>query len=123
MNLYFVAASIACFITFAIHTWLGGPPTVGPLLKSRDMHDVAKYTNYYCWHLVTIVLVAMACSFGWASLYSDGIELAWLAFLLSTSFMLWSLVLVVWKKQRFFELPQWTLFACISAIGGWGLIM
>lgn len=122
MNIYFVAAAIAAVVTFALHTWLAGPSVAGPLLRSRDMHDVAKYTNYYCWHLVTITLLVMAGCFAWAAFDPEGVELAWVAFILSVTFMLWSLFLVGWKRQSFRYMPQWALFLVISVFAGFGLM-
>jgi hypothetical protein len=122
MNSYLLAASAASFITFAIHTWLGGPPTVGPLLASKDMHAVPKYTNYYCWHLVTITLFVMGLQYGWAATQSGGMDVGWFAFILSGCFMIWNLILVAWKKQSFLYMPQWALFLVISALALPGLL-
>ncbi len=122
MDTYLAAAATASFITFALHTWVGGPVTAKPLLRSNDMHDVAKYTNYYCWHLVTITLFVMGGSFAWAAVYPDGIELAWVSLLLSTSFLGWNLFLIVWKSQKFMQMPQWILFLGISVLGAVGVM-
>lgn len=122
MDPYLLAAAIATFATFAIHTWIGGPAIAKPLLETADMHDVAKYTNYYCWHIVTITLFVMAGGFAWAAYRPDGIELAWLSFLLSTAFLVWNLVLVFWKKQSLKQMPQWALFLGISTFGAIGLM-
>ena len=121
MNAYLVAASAASFITFAIHTWVGGPAIAGPLLASRDMHDVPKFTNYYCWHLVTITLLVMSGAYAWGAIQPGGKDVAVFAFALSVSFMVWNLWLIVWKKQRFMQMPQWILFLVISAVALPGL--
>jgi len=122
MNGYLVAASAASFSTFAIHTWIGGPITVPPLLNSKDMHDVPKYTNYYCWHLVTVTLFVMGLAFAWGASHAGGADVAWFAFLLATSFLLWNLVLIVWKQQNFMQMLQWLLFAIISGLALFGLL-
>jgi len=121
VNVFLLAASAASFITFALHTWLGGPEVAGPLLRSGDMRNVAKYTNYYCWHLVTIMLFAMGCALVWAAYNPDGIELAWFMLFLALSFMVWNLWLLVWKKQSFIKMPQWFLFLVISVFTGLGV--
>lgn len=122
MNGYLMAASAASFATFAIHTWVGGPAITGPLLASRDMHDVAKFTNYYCWHLVTITLAVMGAAYAWGALRPDGMDVAIFAFGLSVSFMVWNLWLIVWKKQRLLQMPQWILFLMISVLAAPGLL-
>jgi len=122
MNLFLLAASAASFFTFAVHTWVGGPVAARALLRSSDMHDVPKFTNYYCWHLVTITLFLMGVAFAWASIEPGGLDVAWFAFALSVSFLVWNLVLIVWKKQSFLYMPQWLLFLGISAIALPGMI-
>lgn len=117
MNIYLLLASIASFGTFTLHTWVGGPATAGPLLASDDLKATAKYTNYYCWHLVTIVLFGMGVCFALPLAFPGTIELAMYALVQAVSFMLWSLILILWKKQPFLRLPQWILFLVISILG------
>ena len=121
MNWFLMAASAAAFATFAIHTWIGGPAIARPLLRAGDIHDVAKYTNYYCWHLVTLTLFAMGGGFAWAAMHPEGIELGWMSFLLSFAFLVWNVLLIAWKKQKPLEMPQWILFLVVSALGAFGL--
>lgn len=122
MNSFLLAASAASFVTFSIHTWLGGPAVAKPLLASTDMRDVPKFTNYYCWHLVTITLFVMGLAFAWAAIEPSGLDVAWFAFALAASFFIWNLVLIIWKKQSFLYMPQWILFLGISAIALPGMI-
>lgn len=116
MNIYFLLAGGMAGLTMVLHLWLGGREIAAPLLRSGDMHPVAKYTNYYCWHMVSIMLVAMAGGFTWAAYDSAAREVAVLCLILAAAFCFWSLALVVWKRQRFFAMPQWLLFAGITAL-------
>ncbi|SDE03475.1 hypothetical protein [Kordiimonas lacus] len=123
MNIWFLLAGSASALTMLIHCILGGREIARPLLDATDIHAVAKYTNYYCWHLVSLTLAAMAGSFFWAAFHPEGIELAVLATFLSTAFCVWNLGLVTWKKQRFSQMPQWALFLAITVLalpGFWG---
>ena len=122
MNMFLLAASAASFFTFAVHTWVGGPIAAKALLASTDMRDVPKYTNYYCWHMVTITLFLMGLAFAWAAYEPGGLDVAWFAFSLSACFLIWNLILIVWKKQSFLYMPQWVLFLGISSIALPGLI-
>jgi len=117
INGWFLAGAILSGFTWGIHTFLGGPPTVGPLLESSDIDPVAKYTNYYCWHIVTIVLLAMPTGFALAAFRAQSRELAILMTAMSAAFMLWSVVLILWKYRHPWKLPQWTLFLPITAVG------
>ncbi|WP_420429954.1 hypothetical protein [Kordiimonas sp.] len=117
MNTFFMTAGITTFVICGIHCWFGGRHIAAPLLKARDIHQVPKFTNYYCWHLVTLALIAMASAFVWAAISPEAIELAVFSAALSVSFCLWNLALIIWKKQSFRELPQWSLFLVSSLIG------
>ena len=121
MHAWLVVAGVAAAAVCALHIFLGGPAAATPLLRAKDINNVARYTNYYCWHMVTIVLASMAAAFLVAALSPPAIELAWAATLLSAAFAIWSIGLVVWKKQKPLHLPQWLLFVVVTALGGMGL--
>ena len=123
MNVWFLLAGCTSALTMLVHCILGGREIARPLLVATDIHAVAKYTNYYCWHLVSLTLAAMAGCFLWAAFHPDGIELAVLAGLLAVAFCVWNLGLIVWKGQRFDHMPQWAMFLSVSALaapGFWG---
>ena len=120
MNIALAVAALLALLTWGIHTFVGGPRTATPLLESA-MHPVPKYTNYYCWHLVTLVLFSMAVGFAYAAAVPSGLDIAVLLTVLSASFALWSLALVALSRRKLFELPQWSLFAAITAAALVGL--
>ncbi|WP_336064963.1 hypothetical protein [Nitratireductor rhodophyticola] len=105
----------------AIHIVVGGRDEVPPLLRSAELPPVVKFTHFYCWHLVSVTLVGMAGSFLYAAYASDGRILAILATIQAGTFCLWGLALVLWKRQRHRDLPQWALFAGVTATGAWAL--
>jgi hypothetical protein len=119
LNVAFAAAAGLSLLTWALHTFVGGPATAGPLLAS-SMHPVPKYTNYYCWHLVTITLLVVSAAFGYAAFVPTGSDVAVFATLLVVASAFWSLLLIAWKYRRPWQLPQWLLFFVIggAAIAG-----
>ncbi|TNE62366.1 MAG: hypothetical protein EP335_12285 [Alphaproteobacteria bacterium] len=117
MNSYFLTAGLFSALTAFIHMRFGGREIAGPLLAARDLHPVAKYTNYFCWHMVSIVIVMMAGCYLYAALKPGAVELAGLATLLAFAFAFWNLALIVWKQQRFDYMPQWALFLAIGFAG------
>ena len=121
MHTWLTVAGAAAAAVCALHTFMGGPAIAKPLLLAKGMNDVARYTNYYCWHMVTIILAGMAAAFIIAALLPQAIELAWATTLLSAAFAIWSIGLVVWKKQKPLHMPQWLLFVVVTALGGVGL--
>ena len=114
INYALAAASGLTAVVWALHTFVGGPATAGPLLAS-SLPPVAKYTNYYCWHLVTIVLLGLSGAFAYAAVVPAGRDVAVLATVTVVAFALWSVLLILWKHRRPWQLPQWLLFL---AIGG-----
>ena len=114
-----VAAGLSAF-TACIHAFLGGRDVARPLLQA-DMARVPKFTNYYCWHIVTIVLVAMALGFAHAAVAPAAMIGAVTWTLIAAAFAVWSIALFLWKRMHPFALPQWALFAPIAALGVWGL--
>lgn len=102
--------------TCLLHIFVGGPSTAKPLLES-DLDSVAKYTNYYCWHLVTITLAAMTAAYLISALTPSAWELAVAATLLAAGFAIWSIALNLIKKTHPLALPQWILFIPITVFG------
>ncbi len=121
-NAWLLAAGVAAGITTLIHVFAGGPTIARPLLAAADIDEVAKLTNYYCWHLVSIILAAMSFAFIYGALTPGEIALAVMWTAIAAAFALWSVALVIWKRQRPLDLPQWTLFATIAGLGAAGLV-
>lgn len=122
MNTYLMSAAALCAVTTFIHCYFGGRHIAEPLLRASDIHDVPKYTNYFCWHLVSAMLAVMTLSFVWAAIVPEAKEAAIVAELLAVVFMVWGIGLIIWKRQSFRQMPQWILFGSISLAGGAGLI-
>lgn len=121
MNSWWIAAAVMSFATCLMHVLLGGREIVQPLLAARDLARIPRLTAYYCWHMVTIVLLAMAAALGWAAAHPN-LPLVVLTFALALAFMLLSLALVAAFRVRPWYLPQWSLFAAISAAIALGLV-
>ena len=116
MSVFLFPAILAAVIA-AIHAIAGGRDNAGPLLRQDALSRTVTLTHYYCWHMATISLVGLSGAFGYAALALDGRILAVFATLVSGMFCLWGLALVLWTRQRHRDLPQWTLFAGLTASG------
>lgn len=117
MNGWFASAAALSAVTCAIHIIPGGREIARPLLASGDLAQVPKYTSYYCWHMVTITLAALAAAFGWAAADPRAGEAAIVATALSLAFAVWSLALIARFKLPPLQYPQWALFLPIAALG------
>lgn len=61
------SAAAACALAFAVHTFVGGRVVARPLLADRSLPKPAKWLAYYCWHIATVLVAAMAAAYGWAA--------------------------------------------------------
>jgi hypothetical protein len=120
MNTWILAAAVAAFATFLIHTFLGGREIATPLLAAQDLPRIPKCTSYYCWHLVTIVLLFMALALGWGAWGGERVLVA-AVLLLSVAFCLLSLGMVAAFRVSPWLMPQWSLFLVVALLAGIGL--
>ncbi len=120
MNPWLVAAALAAFATFVIHTVVGGREIAGPLLAARDLARIPRLTVYYCWHMVTILLLAMALALAWAARHANP-PLVALVLLLAVAFTALSLGLLAAYRVSPWQLPQWSLFLLVAVLSGLGL--
>ncbi|MDU0339898.1 hypothetical protein [Bosea rubneri] len=121
MNLWLAAAAIIALATTVVHAWLGGREIARPLLAAERLRNVPKYTMYYCWHLVTIILAGQALAFGLAAFGHASRDLTIFATVSAGLFALWSLGMIGGLRLRLAHFPQWALFAPMAACGALGL--
>ena len=122
MNLWLGAAAVAAIGVLIIHLWLGGREIAAPLLAARSLGDVPKFTMYYCWHLVSLMIFAMAAMLGHAAYWGGPRELAWAAVLLAAASMGWSFGMIALLGLRpLVHYPQGWLFAVVMALALPGL--
>ena len=122
MNVWFaIAAGVSAF-TCVLHVVLGGREAARPLLEDTNLSEVAKFTNYYCWHLVTIAIGALSAAFAVAATRGTASELAAFATGTACLFGLLSLGLIAKYKLHPLQFGQWILFLPISLLGLIGFI-
>jgi hypothetical protein len=115
------AISFVAAVTFAVHAFVGGPRVAGPLLADTCLPKAAKWLNYYCWHIVTILLAFMVGAFAWLAVASEpAVSRAALYFFGSLSLALSTLSIAVALKGGIHPLrfPSTTLFALIALLCG-----
>lgn len=122
MNLGFAAAASIAAVTLGVHVHIGGVHVARSLLAARDLTRDSRWMNYYCWHITTMVIVAMAVTFAIASLGSGARSAAALLTLLAASFSILCLAVALKAKAPPFRFPAMTLFALIAVAGARGLV-
>jgi hypothetical protein len=123
MNNWFLVATVTSGIAFLTHTFVGGKFVAAPLLAVENMGKVSKYTNYYCWHIVTIVLAAQTLAFWLVAQSPNENLLAMFATGGAIAFLVWNLVMIFQFKLRLMKFPQWFLFLPTSLLGLAGLYL
>jgi hypothetical protein len=111
------AAAISALITFAVHTFVGGAFVARPLLASRGLPRATKWLAYYCWHIVTLLLLALAAAFAATAtgLLSPNAALGLSTFCATCSLL--SIVVALRGKIAPWRFPSTTLFAMTAAFG------
>lgn len=117
MNSWFAAAAGLSAFTFGVHVIMGGREIARPLLAAREFDHVVRYTHYYCWHLVTIAIAAMAAAFGYAAWVDAAGTLALFVSVVALSFAVWSFAMIAIFRLSPFQFGQWVLFLPIALLG------
>ncbi|MFN0045689.1 MAG: hypothetical protein ACKVOS_04410 [Sphingorhabdus sp.] len=110
---FWIAAAIAA-TTFYVHVFIGGPRVASPLLADEKLPKASKWLNYYCWHIVSILLAAMAVSFAFVAIGWATPQVAMLLGSLSLLFSLLSILVAVKGEINPLRFPSTTLFALIG---------
>jgi hypothetical protein len=120
MNSWLLASALAALVTFLVHLIVGGREIAAPLMRASGLARIPRLTTYYCWHMVSILLLAMAIALGWAAWHANP-PLVLLLVLLAAAFAVLSLGLVVAFRVSPWHLPQWLFFVLIALLGAVGL--
>jgi hypothetical protein len=112
-----LCAAVMSAVAFCVHTFIGGPRVAGPLLSSSHLPLASKWLNYYCWHIATVLLFAMAAGFSYSAVHPRRPELP--AFLVALSGALCILSVMVALKGKIHPLrfPSTSLFAVVAILG------
>ena len=116
MNIWFAAAGGLAVITTLAHVFAGGAVAAKPLLEAGAMNSVARFTNYYCWHIVTIVLAGMAAGFAYAALTPAGADVALVMTVFAAGFAIWNGAMILAHGLTLRQHPQFVFFVPMTLI-------
>ena len=122
MNVFLLASGIAMAAIWAIHTFVGQRTIVRPLQDCEALAAVPKWTMFYCWHLVTIALGAMAAGLVYAAFTPSAHDLAAFIGLLALLFGLFGLVLPRALGPSYAALPRGLLLFPVGVAALWGVL-
>ncbi len=104
----------------ALHTFVGTPDVADPLLAST-LEDRAKYINFFCWHIVTIVLWAVAAGYLWSAIVKHSTELIVFLTIMMACIGIWGVLLPPGVGMSYMTMPQGWLFFPIVTVALFGL--
>ncbi len=120
MSAYFLPAAISMTL-LGFHIVVGRREIAKPLLASQEFPADVKYVLYICWHVVSILAGSFALSYLAAAIDPALRPYAVVATILAGAMTVWSLAVVVWKRQSHREMPQWVAFLVLTLSGLWAL--
>ncbi len=116
MKILLWAAAAMAGVTFFVHTFIGGKFVARPLLADGALPKASKWLNYYCWHITTLVIVALAIAFCWLAVAPNSPAIAALS-LLTAAFSALSAGVATKGGVHPLRFPSTSLFAAVSILG------
>ncbi len=104
-------------VTFAVHFFVGGKYVATPLLNSTCLPPASKWLNYFCWHVVSVLLLLEIAAFAWTATHPPGVELVIFLTALNISAALLSITAAILGKIAPWKFPSSTLFTLLSITG------
>lgn len=111
------ATVVMSFVTFLVHTFIGGPVVAGPLLKDTNLPIASKWLNYYCWHVTTVYTLFMGGAYAYVALNPEKSELVVFLSILNTALALLSAVVALKGNINPFRFPSTSLFSSVAILG------
>ena len=117
------SAAVASAITFAVHTFIGGRVVARPLLADRSLPEAAKWLAYYCWHITTVLLAAMAAAYGWAAESGEARDLVIVITSVAAVLSILSAGVAMKGSIHPLRFPSTSLFALTACLAAAGLFL
>ncbi len=120
-SILFWTAALTAFSTFIVHAFVGGVRVARPLLADTTLPKASKWLNYYCWHIATVLILAMTAAYADAALRPEGAALAVLMTAIATVLSLLSAAVALKGGIHPLRFPSTSLFTAVAALGAAGL--
>jgi len=122
INIWLLSSAILAFAVCLLHLFAGGKIAARPLLADEKFNDIAKYTLWYAWHIVTLALLGFGVMLLLAAFVPQLIALAFAAILLVASITVLSLAMIIKFRLKPLHFPQWLLFLPVLGLGIVGVL-
>jgi len=123
MSSYFLWAAVAMsIITFYVHTFIGSPVVITPLLANSDLPKASKWLNFYCWHVTTLFTLLMGTGYAYVAVNPDRPEIVVFLTINTASFSILSALVAIKGRINPFRFPSTSLFAAVAILGLVGVL-
>ena len=116
MNEILLLASGVNLITFFVHWQIGGIYAARPLLAAKDITKASRWLNYFCWHIVTILMLIMTGELGLTAFDLVSTDTIALVALIAGSISLLSIAVTLRAGIRPYRFPASYLLAVVAAL-------
>jgi len=110
-------AAVMSIITFAVHTFIGGPVVAKPLIENTDLPKASKWLNYYTWHVTTVFTLSMGGAYVYVALHPNRPELVVFLTIITGALSILSGAVAIKGNINPFRFPSTSLFASVSLSG------
>lgn len=113
-------ASVSAFVSFCVHTFVGGRYAARPLLAATTLPRATVWLNYFTWHIVTVhlaIYTAVLAAGAAGMVHRDAILLV---AILAASVSVTSIAVTLKAGISPLRFPASYLLAVTSALSFWG---
>lgn len=114
-------ASLAAFVTFLVHWLVGGVHAARPLLKAKDLTAGSRWLNYFCWHIVTVLLLIMAALLAFGAARRVSADALALVAVIAASISILSIAVTLRARINPLRFPASYLLAIVAGLTTWGI--
>lgn len=114
------AASAVAFVSFAVHTFVGGRYAARPLIAS-SLPKATIWLNYLCWHAITVALLLISGALALVALGRLHPDAGWLAACFAAGISGASLFATARGGIPFYRFPASYLLAAVCLLTAIGL--
>lgn len=110
-------ATLCLLVLTAFHLTAGEKEVARPLRRSHAFPADIVAVLLLCWHVVTLAMLLAALAFAAAAIDPDRADYAVAANIGMGMLALLCLAVVILRRQRHRDMPQWIAFALVAGLG------
>jgi hypothetical protein len=122
MNEILLLASGVSLVTFVVHWQVGGIYAARPLLAASDITEASRWLNYFCWHIVTVLLLIMTGVLALGAVERISTDAIAVVALIAGSISLLSIAVTLRAGIRPYRFPASYLLASVAALSLAGIL-